>query len=208
MIAAIYDWSGFYIGLNGGGGSSRKCWDINNNAGVTVTRPSAKAATTRPAAWPAARSATAGSPATWVFGVEAQGDWANFKGSNASLFPFVSLPTNQTKVNALGLLTGQVGYALSNVLLYVKGGAAVTADKYNGIATATGLVFDQADETRWGGTVGAGVEVRLRAELVGRRRIRPSVHGQPQHPAHQHRRPACCRAGTTSSRTWISVRSA
>ena len=27
MIAAVYDWSGFYIGLNGGGGWSGKCWD-------------------------------------------------------------------------------------------------------------------------------------------------------------------------------------
>jgi len=36
MIAAIYDWSGFYLGLNGGGGSARKCWDINNNLGVVV----------------------------------------------------------------------------------------------------------------------------------------------------------------------------
>ena len=25
MIAAIYDWSGFYIGANGGYGSSRNC---------------------------------------------------------------------------------------------------------------------------------------------------------------------------------------
>ena len=24
-IAAIYDWTGFYIGINGGGGSARKC---------------------------------------------------------------------------------------------------------------------------------------------------------------------------------------
>ena len=28
MIAAYYDWSGFYVGVNGGWGSSRKCWDI------------------------------------------------------------------------------------------------------------------------------------------------------------------------------------
>ena len=27
MIAAIYDWSGFYIGANGGYGSSRNCGD-------------------------------------------------------------------------------------------------------------------------------------------------------------------------------------
>ena len=33
MIAALYDWSGFYIGANGGWGSSRKCWDVNNTRG-------------------------------------------------------------------------------------------------------------------------------------------------------------------------------
>src|ERR1700675_249149 len=32
MVAAIYDWSGFYIGANGGGGWSNKCWDVTNNA--------------------------------------------------------------------------------------------------------------------------------------------------------------------------------
>jgi outer membrane immunogenic protein len=157
MVAAIYDWSGFYIGVNGGGGTSRKCWDITNNANVNVI----------PAFREGCHDATGGmaggqigyriQSGMWVFGVEGQGDWANFKGSNASQF-FGPGTTNQTKVNALGLLTGQVGYAFSSVLLYVKGGAAVTADKYNGIATATGLFFDQADETRWGGTVGAGVE--------------------------------------------------
>ena len=26
-IAVIYDWSGFYIGANGGWGSSQKCWE-------------------------------------------------------------------------------------------------------------------------------------------------------------------------------------
>src|SRR5882724_9875774 len=36
MVAAIYDWSGFYIGANGGWGSSHKCWDITNFAGATV----------------------------------------------------------------------------------------------------------------------------------------------------------------------------
>ena len=36
IVAPIYNWGGFYIGLNGGGGSSQKCWDINNALGVTV----------------------------------------------------------------------------------------------------------------------------------------------------------------------------
>ena len=41
---------------------------------------------------------------------------------------------------------------------YVKGGAAVARDKYEGLVTDTGVVFDRATETRWGGVVGAGVE--------------------------------------------------
>src|SRR5882757_6397882 len=39
---ALYDWSGFYIGANGGWGSGRKCWDIVSNAltpGVITTFP-------------------------------------------------------------------------------------------------------------------------------------------------------------------------
>jgi outer membrane immunogenic protein len=69
------------------------------------------------------------------------------------------LVTNRSKIDGLGLFTGQVGYAWSNVLWYLKGGAAVASDKYEGLPTATGIVFDRASETRWGGVIGAGIEV-------------------------------------------------
>src|ERR1700761_670871 len=36
MIAAIYDWSGFYIGANGGWGTSRNCYTNTAVAGVAV----------------------------------------------------------------------------------------------------------------------------------------------------------------------------
>ena len=92
----------------------------------------------------------------WVFGLEAQGNWADFSGSNASLvFPGL---TNRTRIDAFGLFTGQVGYAWNNALFYVKGGAAVTDNRYDGLVTGTGLVVDHATDTRWGGAVGAGVE--------------------------------------------------
>jgi outer membrane immunogenic protein len=97
--------------------------------------------------------------AGWVFGLEAQGDWADLKGSNVSLF--IPRWTNNSKIEAFGLFTGQVGYAWNNVLWYVKGGAAVTDDKYRGTVTTppfTGALFDSASETRWGGVVGTGLE--------------------------------------------------
>jgi outer membrane immunogenic protein len=101
-----------------------------------------------------------------VFGLEAQGDWADLKGSNTSLTgTFGRLPfSNQTKIDAIGLFTGQIGYAFNNVLVYAKGGAAATHDKYNGVSQfavgpfPAGFAFDQASKTRWGGAVGAGLE--------------------------------------------------
>ncbi len=94
---------------------------------------------------------------TWVFGIEGQGNWADFQGSNVSLID----PTlrNESRIDAFGLITGQVGYAANNVLFYVKGGAAVTADRYRIFDVPTGLaVGTTGDDTRWGAVVGAGIE--------------------------------------------------
>ena len=37
MIPALYDWTGFYIGLNGGGGSARECYTITSDDDVPVS---------------------------------------------------------------------------------------------------------------------------------------------------------------------------
>jgi outer membrane immunogenic protein len=153
-MVAIYDWSGFYIGANGGGGWSHKCWDVTNfRVPVTPFREGCHDAT---GGVVGGQIGYRWQSAGWVFGLEAQGDWADLKGSNVSLF--IPAWTNNSKIEALGLFTGQVGYAWNNVLWYVKGGAAVTDDKYNGTVTTTGALFDSASETRWGGVVGTGLE--------------------------------------------------
>ena len=150
MIAAIYDWSGFYIGANAGGGSARNCW-------TNTTLGAAEGCHHATGALVGGQVGYRWQPGSWVFGLEAQGNWADFKGSNASLF--APGATNQSKTNAIGLFTGQVGYTWNNVLWYVKGGGAVANDKYKGITTATGSPFDQSSGTRWGGVVGTGIEV-------------------------------------------------
>src|SRR3954453_5791300 len=35
-VPMMYDWSGFYIGANGGWGSTRSCWGIVPVAGVVI----------------------------------------------------------------------------------------------------------------------------------------------------------------------------
>jgi outer membrane immunogenic protein len=156
MIAAIYDWTGFYVGLNGGGGTSRDCWTNTSSLGVPTVPNVSEGCHNPSGAVAGGQVGYRWQASNWVFGVEAQGDWASFKGSNASLF--LAGVTDQTKTNAFGLFTGQVGYAWSNALWYVKGGGAVANNSYNGITTATGAGFDAASQTRWGGTIGTGLE--------------------------------------------------
>jgi outer membrane immunogenic protein len=151
---AVYDWSGFYIGANGGGGWSHKCWDVTSFRGPVA--PFGEGCHEANGGEVGGQIGYRWQSAGWVFGLEAQGDWADLRASNISLF--IPAWTNNSKVDAFGLFTGQVGYAWNNVLWYVKGGAAVTGDQYRGTVTATGALFDSADQTRWGGAVGTGLE--------------------------------------------------
>jgi outer membrane immunogenic protein len=160
MVAAVYDWSGFYIGANGGWGTSHDCWNLvaSGAGGVGALAP--------PGSSGGCHDATGGvaggqigyrwQSGSWVFGLEAQGDWTDLRGSNQSLVD----PTfvNHSKLDAFGLFTGQVGYAWNNVLLYVKGGASVTDNQYSGTSFVSGAVLDSSNDTRWGGTAGAGLE--------------------------------------------------
>jgi outer membrane immunogenic protein len=156
MVAAMWDWSGFYIGANGGGGTSRKCWDlITTPAGIPIS-PFREGCHDATGGTVGGQIGYRWQAANWVFGLEGQGNWADFRGDNVSLF----FPTdrNRSRIDAFGLFTGQVGYAWNNVLFYVKGGAAVTDDKYDIFAIPTGVLLSSARETRWGGTAGVGLE--------------------------------------------------
>lgn len=153
MVAAIYDWSGFYIGANGGWGSSRNSWD--SVAPFLVGPEGSHDATGGVAGGQVGYRWQTG---TWVFGLEAQGDWADLRGSNLSTL-FGPGFRNDSRINAFGLFTGQLGWATNNVLFYVKGGAAVTDNRNRIYSTATGAVLaTTGDDTRWGGTVGVGLE--------------------------------------------------
>jgi len=152
-VAAVYDWSGFYIGVNGGWGNVNNFWTLQTPVG------------TSPEGGTNGNGGTVGGQIGYrwqsgpmVFGVEAQGNWANLSGRNTS----VALPNagfdNSSNLDAFGLFTGQVGYAWNNLLLYAKGGAAVTDTQYSDLVTGTSAVVATGSDTRWGGVVGAGLE--------------------------------------------------
>jgi outer membrane immunogenic protein len=158
FVAAAYDWSGFYAGINGGGASSHECYDLTSHNGIAVAGGVSEGCHSATGGLVGGQIGYRWQASNWVFGVEGQGDWADLKGSNASSAARIPF-TNQTKIDAIGLITGQVGYAWNSVLLYVKGGAAVTDNKYTSFFTGSGIQFNQASDARWGGAVGTGVEV-------------------------------------------------
>jgi len=148
MVQAVYDWSGFYIGINGGWAQTNDhrydpvfglIGDLNPDGGTVGGQIGYR--------WQSG---------PWVFGLEAQGNWADLSGSTINL---LGLPGDavRSKMDAFGLFTGQIGYAWNNVLLYAKGGAAVTDRNYE--FTTAGLTTSSTGyETRWSPTVGAGLE--------------------------------------------------
>jgi outer membrane immunogenic protein len=165
MPVAVYNWGGFYIGANGGWASSHNCWDLINFNGI-AGGPVGEGCHNATGGVAGGQIGYRWQMTNWVFGLEAQGDWADLKGSNTSaVSTFNRAPvSNQSKIDAIGLFTGQIGYAWNNVLWYGKGGAAVTNSKYSGITQVTaggvpaGTTFDSASETRWGGVIGTGIE--------------------------------------------------
>jgi outer membrane immunogenic protein len=151
-MAAIYDWSGFYVGANAGWGTTRKCWDFTSAAGTFIGAEGCHNATGGVAGGQVGYRWQSGA---LVYGLEAQGDWAGLSGSNTSLL--FGTTTNRSRVDAFGLFTGQVGYALNNALLYAKGGAAVTTNRYDVLLAGT-VVASAKENGIWGGTAGAGIE--------------------------------------------------
>ena len=151
-VVAIYDWTGFYIGGNGGWGDARACWDLIAPGGIT------RASGCRDASggFAGGQLGYRWQTGALVFGVEGQGDWADINATRVSLLNPAF--TTRAKVDGIGLITGQIGYAWNAALLYVKGGAAVTGNRFDILSTATGVSLASSTSTRWGGAVGVGFE--------------------------------------------------
>jgi opacity protein-like surface antigen len=160
LVASIYDWRGFYVGANAGGAVASKNWEFFDEFGFNTPNglPGFIGEGTHSASGPiiGGQAGYRGQSGRWVFGVEAQGDWARLRGNNVSIFTFSD--DNRTNVDGLGIFTGQVGYTAFDTLLYVKGGAVVASERYNVVDTGTGALKATASDTRWGAAVGAGLE--------------------------------------------------
>ena len=110
-LQMLYDWSGFYIGANGGWGQSRNCLDFVDVAGLVV----ADGCRERSGGLADGQIGYRWQAGTWVFGLEAQGDWADLSNQRISIVN--PLFSTRTTTDGIGLFTGQIGYAWNAALL-------------------------------------------------------------------------------------------
>jgi outer membrane immunogenic protein len=151
-LPVIYNWSGFYIGANGGWGQSHNCWDFVPVAGAIIPG----GCTNQSGGVIGGQIGYRWQANQFVFGLEAQGDWADIDSTRIS--PIDPAFSTRVRVDGIGLFTGQIGYAWNAALLYLKGGAAVTSNRFDILTTVCCATLASASSTRWGGTVGVGFE--------------------------------------------------
>jgi outer membrane immunogenic protein len=142
MYSPAYNWSGFYVGINGGGGFGNSSWDSTGGfdvSGGLVGGTIGYNYQSGPA----------------VFGVEGDIAWSNIRGSTTTLCALGC----ETRNHWLGTARARLGYAWDRFLPYVTGGAAF------GDVEANTPGFPGANSTRVGWTAGGGVEYAITNNL-------------------------------------------
>jgi outer membrane immunogenic protein len=138
VMAPVYNWTGFYIGINGGGGFGRSAWDSTgsfNTSGGLV-------------------GGTLGynyQVGQAVFGVEGDIDWANIKGTTNNACALGC----KTSDDWLSTVRGRIGYAADRFMPFITGGGAF------GDIKASTPGFGGATQTNAGWTIGGGLEFAI-----------------------------------------------
>jgi len=146
VMAPIYDWTGVYIGIQGGWGGGDTSWRFLN-AGTRADHSTSGGLI----------GGTAGinfQTGNFVFGIEGDYAWASIGGSVACPDPTYDC---RSKLESFGTVRGRVGYAWDALLVYGTGGLAFGDQR---ISTRDLVTDTRAGSThfRTGWTAGGGVE--------------------------------------------------
>src|SRR5882757_1650089 len=136
-VVAYYNWTGFYVGANGGYGWGTSNWDV-------------PAVSVKPKGWMA--GGTVGfnyQIGSFVWGFEGDFDWADMSDDTAC-----GAFTCRTKLHWLSTARGRLGYAFDRWLPYLTGGGAFGRVQ----AKSTNLAAPGDSDVLMGWTVGGGLE--------------------------------------------------
>jgi outer membrane immunogenic protein len=186
VMAPVWNWNGFYIGINGGyswGHSSRDLNFFNPLNGVLLATGTGQGRDMNGGLF-GGQIGYNWQMSNWVFGLEADAQWTGQKGSTTVLcpvggcFPATTVAPLATggsaalsdKLDWFATFRGRLGFTVTpNVLLYATGGAAwgevetsvgLTALTAAGVPV-TALGTNKTD--RFGWTIGGGIEAMFAA---------------------------------------------
>jgi outer membrane immunogenic protein len=169
--APVYNWTGFYIGAEGGAGwgNAQQTDGIGFNSG-TYQPNGAFVGGTIGYNWQLYSN--------WVWGLEGDASWADIGATTGGTDPTSSghavgatgnplygcgggVQQCQTKIENIDSVRARVGYAFGYVMPYVTGGLAIaTVHGEEGDVKADGA-FGSGTSTIFGWTAGAGVEAQI-----------------------------------------------
>jgi outer membrane immunogenic protein len=181
VVQQVYNWTGFYIGVNGG-----YAWGSQDPFNLLTNRFDAFSVPFSGGMFGGTLGAQIQSGHV-VIGVEADIDWANINGS-ATVIPTIggALPGGcvglvgcatslTTKISDVSTGRLRVGYALDNWLLYATAGLAYLGANTNvstvgGFACTTALLTAVCSGTdhRLGATAGAGIEYGITPAITAK----------------------------------------
>ena len=177
------NWSGFYLGVDvGGGWGNDSDHEVSNTSGMTsFFTPSAPASLS---------GVKAGGYLgfNWqglglVLGVEGDGEFSNLSGRTT--YPNTGIPADSYKatIESDGSIRGRIGYPvnfglpfLGNVLPYVTGGLAIGRINEHDQVGATGASTNLS-KTLTGWTVGTGLDLAFAPQWIGRIEYRHADFG-------------------------------
>jgi outer membrane immunogenic protein len=139
-VSPAYNWSGFYAGVNGGGGWGNSNWS-GNATGVGISGGQV--------------GGTIGynkQLGNAVFGLEGDLDWSGLNGNATTAGCPLGCSTSDTW---LSTVRGRIGYSFNWAMPYITGGLAV------GDIRAATPGFAGGSTTNAGWTLGGGLEVAL-----------------------------------------------
>lgn len=174
-FAARFNWTSCYLGGHLGGGFAHK--DLTDPVQLvqdSFLGPGSTAAATNviTTVSPSPSGIVIGGQigcdyqfaSSWVVGIEGAASGSTMKGNRTVGLPLGNPDTALVRASTdfLTSVTVRLGYAVDNVLLYAKGGAALAGDRFNvtgsfTVPPATPFAFEGLDN-RLGWTVGGGVD--------------------------------------------------
>jgi outer membrane immunogenic protein len=158
---AMYNWTGFYVGLNAGGSWGHQDNSlVDTTTGITLLENSDHI----DGFIGGGQIGYNWQVNQWVFGLEADFQGSGQKADGAFALPVIGAPGSLSiaytdKLDWFGTVRGRLGWAIDRWMPYITGGWAYGHGELSGTSTFLGITTASSDTHNYSGwTIGGGVE--------------------------------------------------